>query len=156
MQMAIKHGNMKQFFACLVLLLSLSSCNKTFKNSFVKEYIDAGPIYSKAITVTNGNIKTIYVAGLTGDGVDFETQTRSTFENIKQTLEKAGAGLKDIVKTTIYIPNYTEANMNIFRKVRKEILGDKEMPASTAIGVSILAAKDKLIEIEAIAVLQIK
>jgi enamine deaminase RidA (YjgF/YER057c/UK114 family) len=147
---------MKQVFPCIILLLFLSSCNKTFKNSFVKEYIDAGPMYSKAIAVTNGNVKTIYVAGLTGDGVDFETQTRSTFENIGQTLEKAGASLKDIVKTTIYIPNYTEDNMIIFRRVRKEILGDNEMPASTAIGVSKLAAKNKLIEIEAIAVLQIK
>ncbi len=156
MQTVINFKKMKQLIAGFVALICATSCNNKIQRAFSKEYIDAGPHFSKGVSVKSGNTKTIYVAGLTGDGADFEAQTRSTFENIRLVLEKAGAGLKDIVKTNVYIPNYTPENMDIFRKVRKEVLGDKEMPASTAVGVSILAAKDKLIEIEAVAVIQIR
>ncbi len=147
---------MKKLVWGFIVLMVTTSCNNQMRNVFAKEYIDAGPHFSKGVSVVCGNTKTIYVAGLTGDGSDFEAQTRSTFENIRLVLEKAGAGYKDIVKTNIYIPNYTPENMDIFRKIRKELLGDRDMPTSTVIGVTILAAKDKLIEIEAVAVLQIK
>ncbi len=147
---------MKKYTIIVGVIIIASSCNNKFSSTYNKTIIDDGPSYSKAVAVSAGNLKTIYVAGLTGDGSDFEAQTRSTFDNIKIVLQKAGAGLKDIVKTNIYIPNYTSEKMDIFRKVRKEFLGDKDMPASTVVGVSALAAKDKLIEIEAIAVIQIK
>ena len=147
---------MKQLFTGFIVLIFTASCNNKMQKGITKDFIDAGPHFSKAVCVTSGNTKTIYVAGLTGDGAGFEAQTRSTFEHIRIVLEKAGAGLKDIVKTNIYIPNYTPENMDIFRKIRKEVLGEKDMPTSTVIGVSILAAKDKLIEIEAVAVVQIK
>ena len=154
--MATKFNIVKQLLTGIIVLVFTTSCNNYFHKSLTKEFIDAGPSYSKAVSVTNGNIRTIYVAGLTGEGDDFETQTRSTFENIKLVLAKSGASLKNIVKTTIYIPSYTVEKMDIFRKIRKEYLGETNLPASTALGISILAAKDKLIEIEAVAVGQIK
>lgn len=147
---------MKQIATGFIITLFTVSCNHNIQKAVTKEFIDGSPAFSRAVCVISGNTKTIYVAGLTGDGADFEKQTRATFENVRLVLEKAGAGLKDIVKTNIYLPGYTPENMDIFRKIRKEFLGDKNMPASTAIGVSILAAKDKLIEIEAIAVVQIR
>ena len=155
MQTAIKSYKMRQVITGLVLFILTASCNNKVQQALSKEFIDAGPNFSKAVSIRTGNVKTIYVTGLTGEGADFELQTRSTFENIRVVLEKAGAGLKDIVKTNIYIPNYTPANMDIFREIRKEILGGKDMPASTVIGVSVLAAKDKLMEIEAVAVVQL-
>jgi enamine deaminase RidA (YjgF/YER057c/UK114 family) len=146
---------MKTILSCAGLILLLSACSNKIQTHIQKEFLHAGSGYSKAVVVTNGNTKTIYVAGLTGEGEDFETQTRATFNNIKTELESAGANLKDIVKMNTYIVNYKPDLIDIFRKVRKEILGEKEMPASTVVGVPALAAKDKLIEIEAIAVIEI-
>lgn len=152
--MEIKLLKMKKLFISLLVVVFTISCNNKMQLAITRDFIDAGPHYSKAVSVTNGNIATIYVAGLTGDGADFETQTRSTYENIRIVLEKAGAGFKDLVKMNIYIPDYTPGNMDIFRRIRKEVLGETNMPASTVIGVAKLAATDKLIEIEAVAVIQ--
>ncbi|MCX6210742.1 MAG: RidA family protein [Bacteroidetes bacterium] len=139
----------------LLTIILLSSCSNKVQTHIQKEFLHAGPGYSRAVVITNGNTKTIYVAGLTGDGEDFETQTRATFNNIKTELEGAGATLKDVVKMNTYIVNYKPELIDIFRKVRKEIMGEKEMPASTVVGVPALAAKDKMIEIEAIAIIEI-
>ena len=103
--------------------------------------------------VTTGKTVTIYIAGLTGDGTDLETQTRSTFQNIITELEATGATLKDVIKMNTYIVNYKTSDIEVFRKVRKEIMGEMDMPASTVVGVQALAASNKLIEIEAIAVI---
>ena len=146
---------MKRLVIISLTLLCLSSCNNKLQSNFSKKFQHAGPGYSKAVVVTNGNTKTIYVAGLTGDGEDFETQARATFNNIKIELEDAGATLKDVVKMNTYIVNYKPELVDIFRKVRKEIMGEKEMPSSTVVGVPALAAKDKMIEIEAIAIIEI-
>ena len=152
--MEIKLLKMKKLFASLLLIVGAVSCNNQMQQAVTKDFIEPGPHYSKAVCVTSGLTTTIYVAGLTGDGTDFETQTRSTYDNIRLVLEKAGAGLKDIVKTNIYLVNYTPENMDIFRKIRKEKLGETNMPASTVIGIPVLAVKDKLIEIEVVAVIQ--
>lgn len=142
-----------QIIAVFVLLL-LHSCSPRNHQGFSKTYTGAGPGYSKAVCIVSGNIKTIYVSGLTGEGSDLEAQTRATFANIKTELEASGATFKDIVKMNTYIVNYRPSDIEIFRGVRKEILGVKDMPASTVVGVEALAAKDKLIEIEAVAVLK--
>ncbi len=147
---------MKQLLSILILIVLASSCSSKINKVFSKEFTEPGPNYSKAVTIIDGKTKTIYVAGLTGEGDDFETQTRSTFENIKKVLAMSGAGFKDIITTNIYIPNLTTEKVDIFRKIRKELLGEKNMPASTLIGIATLAAKDKLIEIEAIAVIENK
>jgi enamine deaminase RidA (YjgF/YER057c/UK114 family) len=146
---------MKKQFIGLLFLLILVSCNSKLQIGLTKEFIHPGPGYSKAVIVTNGNVKTIYVAGLTGDGNDLEAQTRSAFANIKTELEAAGAAFKDIVKTNTYIVNSNPEKVALFRSIRKETLGEKEMPASTLLGVPVLASPDKLIEIEVIAVFQI-
>ena len=55
----------------------------------------------------------IFVAGIvgnenpdTGEKVKgIEAQTRQCLENVKEVLEAAGASLKDVVSTTVYLPN---------------------------------------------------
>ena len=146
---------MKKHAVGYLFLLLFTSCSNKLQSTLTKEFIHAGPGYSKAVTVSTGRVKTIYVAGLTGEGNDLEAQTRSAFENIKTELESAGASYKDIVKMNTYIVNYKPEYIGLFRKIRKEILGEKDMPASTIVGVSALADNNKLIEIEAIAVITI-
>ena len=138
---------------CFTFCISIIGCVSKISNTVAKQFIHAGPGYSKAVVVTTGKTVTIYIAGLTGDGADLEMQTRSTFQNIITELEAAGATLKDVVKMNTYIVNYKTPDIEIFRKVRKEIMGEKDMPASTVVGVQALAVANKLIEIEAIAVI---
>ena len=132
---------------------SIIGCVSKISNTVAKQFIHTGPGYSKAVVVTTGKTVTIYIAGLTGDGTDLETQTRSTFQNIITELEATGATLKDVIKMNTYIVNYKKSDIEVFRKVRKEIMGEMDMPASTVVGVQALAASNKLIEIEAIAVI---
>lgn len=145
---------MKQQFTALIFLMMFASCSNKLQTGLTKNFIHAGPGYSKAVAIANGNVKTIYVSGLTGEGVDLEAQTRSTFANVKIELEAAGATFKDVVKMNTYIVNCNPGKVAIFRSIRKEILGENEMPASTLLGVPVLASPDKLIEIEVIAVIE--
>jgi 2-iminobutanoate/2-iminopropanoate deaminase len=145
---------MKKLLAGFITIFFLHACNKQAQQNLTKQFFHPGPGYSKAVAVTNGNTSTIYIAGLTGDGKNLEEQTRATFLNIKTELEAAGASFKDVVKMNTYIVNYKPDDIKIFRAVRKELLGEVNMPASTVVGVQSLVGTDKLIEIEAIAVIQ--
>ena len=54
-----------------------------------------------------------------------------------------------------YIVNFNpEADLPIFRKVRKQFLGNEDYPASTLVGIQSLGKNEWLIEIEAIAVVE--
>ncbi len=125
------------------------------KQSIVPEGL-AAPIapYSWATKVNN----LIFVAGqaaldpagnLVGEG-DIRAQTVQTLENIKLTLEAAGATMTDVVKTTIYltdIANY--AGMN--EVYRRYFPADPPARATLLTG---LVVEGLLVEIEAIAVLE--
>ena len=78
---------------------------------------------------------------------------RSAIGKLKVLLENLGGSTRDIVKMNTYIVGYDEAQLESFRKVRKELLGDEKMPASTLVGVQALAKKDWFIEIDAVAVI---
>lgn len=121
-----------------------------------KEFINPGAGYTNTLVVTNGNTKTIYISGQVGEGKDLETQIRSSFMNLKQQLADAGATFSDVVKMTTYIVRYKESDLEIFRRVRKEILGEKNMPANTLVGVYSLFKDEYLVEMEAIAVVETK
>ncbi len=141
----------------LVLLsLFIGSCtdNQQSKNFLQKEFINPGSGYSQVVSVASNNIKTLYVSGQIGAGDNLETQMRSALENLKVQLESSGATYSDIVKMNTYIVDYKPEYLDIFRDVRKEIMGDKDMPASTLVGVQSLATDEWLIEIEAIAIVQ--
>lgn len=120
---------------------------------FEKSFIDMHDGYSEAVVVTTDNLKTIYISGQIGEGEDLESQMRSALDKLKALLRKQGASMFDVVKMNTYIVDYGPQTLEVFRKVRKEELGDKDMPASTLVGVDALALPGWLIEIEAVAVL---
>jgi 2-iminobutanoate/2-iminopropanoate deaminase len=78
----------------------------------------------------------------------FEAQAVKAFENIKLTLEAAGASLKDVVKMTIYFKNMDDVYK--FREIRARFF-IPPMPASTGVEVSRLLP-GVLVEIDAVAV----
>ena len=100
--------------------------------------------------------KTLYIAGqvawdvqrkLVGKG-DFEAQARQAYTNLKNILQEAGGGLKNIVKMTTILTDY--GNVERVRKVRNEFFGDI-MPPNTLMIIESLASPDFLREVEAIA-----
>lgn len=122
---------------------------------FKKEYIEPNEGFSQMVVVKTGNFKTLYISGQIGDGVDLEAQTITTFQNLEMQLTNCNATFKDVVKMNTYIVNFNpEVDLPIFRKVRKEFLGNENYPASTLVGVESLGRKEWLIEIEAIAVVE--
>lgn len=109
-----------------------------------------GP-YSQAVE-TGGFIFTSGQLGIdpvTGEfGATVEEQTRLSLENVKAILEAAGAGLNQVVKTTVFLKD-----MNDFVRVNEVYSSffEQPYPARSAVEVARLP-KDALVEIETIVV----
>ena len=120
-----------------------------------KEYLEPNEGFSQTVVVKTGNFKTLYISGQIGDGADLEAQTITTFQNLEIQLTNCNATFKDVVKMNTYIVNFNpEVDLPIFRKVRKQFLGNEDYPASTLVGIQSLGKNEWLIEIEAIAVVE--
>ncbi len=151
----------KYYFYCLILASQFflsTGCNNSEnsppqKLNIQKEYVDQHNGYSEAVLVKEPHKTTIYISGQIGEGDNLESQMRSAINNLKKVLAESGASFDDVVKMNTYIVDYGPEQLEVFRRVRKEVLGDTNMPASTLVGVNALALESWLIEIEAVAVL---
>ena len=121
---------------------------------FKKEYLHPNEGFSQVVITETEETKTLHISGQIGEGNDLETQTIATFKNLEKQLAHCNATFKDVVKMNSYIVNFNpEIDLPIFRKVRKEFLGNENYPASTLVGVTVLGNRNWLIEMEATAVI---
>jgi enamine deaminase RidA (YjgF/YER057c/UK114 family) len=86
---------------------------------------------------------------LVGKG-DVYAQAKQTLANIEGYLRQAGATLKDVVRTRIYLTDI--GRWQEVARAHREAFGDVR-PASSMLEISGLAEAEMLVEIEAVAVL---
>ena len=110
--------------------------------------------YSRAVKVGNmvfvtGTTATDHTGALVG-GDDAYQQTRQALANIERVLARAGASMKDVVRTRIFVTDISrweqigKAHAEYFRDIR---------PATTMVEISRLIAPEMLVEIEVDAVI---
>jgi enamine deaminase RidA (YjgF/YER057c/UK114 family) len=83
---------------------------------------------------------------------DVAGQARQVMANLVTALEGAGAGLVDVLKTTVYVATTDRADLVAAWEVVREAFGEHDAP-STLVGVTVLGYPDQLVEVEAVAVL---
>jgi len=83
---------------------------------------------------------------------DIVRQAEQVLTNLRSVVEAAGGGLRDVVKVTVYLKNMEDRDA--VADVRRRFFGD-HLPASTLVQVCKLAHPDWLVEIEAIAMVQV-
>lgn len=74
--------------------------------------------------------------------------------NLGSALAAAGATLRDVLKTTVFVASARQADLVTAWEVVRAAFGDHDAP-STLLGVSVLGYPDQLVEIEAVAAITV-
>jgi 2-iminobutanoate/2-iminopropanoate deaminase len=147
---------MKIVGLCLSLVLTVIE-SPVRAQELKKEFLEPVPQESRSIGVKVKGGTMVFLAGHTAslpqrdaELGNFDAQFKRTFDKIKNTLEKAGGSLDDIVSLSVFLTDLRY--VPDFQKLAKELF-KKGFPATTYVEVSHLARPQLIIEIQPIAVL---
>lgn len=108
----------------------------------------AQAVATDGLLITSGQLPIDPATGAFPEGI--AAQTRQSLTNVKAILEAAGAGMGQVIKTTVFLSDMEDfAAMN---EVYATFFGEGGFPARSAVEVARLP-KDALVEIEVIAAL---
>ena len=118
--------------------------------------------YGFSQIVTTQGDRTVYLSGQAAFdvaenviGTNHQEQMQQCLKNIEAGLKAVGGSLDDVVSLRIYVVNYNpDAESDPVAETLKQFFDRDRLPAATLIGVSTLAVRDFLVEIEATAVLE--
>ena len=82
---------------------------------------------------------------------DLAAQASQVMDNLETALRSAGAELRHVAKTTVYVVTQRQEDLATAWQVVRERFGDHDAP-STLLGVAVLGYRDQLVEVEAVAV----
>jgi enamine deaminase RidA (YjgF/YER057c/UK114 family) len=117
------------------------------------EFIGPTPGFSQAVTTQGSGAKTIYISGQVGRaGESLATQADQAYASLRRQLEASGATPADLVKVTIYMADYSQADAAVLGAAQQNGFPAENLPATTLIGVASLYSDTALIEIEGMAV----
>ena len=85
---------------------------------------------------------------------DIQAQASLAMANLGTALAAAGATLRDVLKTTVFVASARQADLVTAWEVVRAAFGDHDAP-STLLGVSVLGYPDQLVEIEAVAAITV-
>jgi enamine deaminase RidA (YjgF/YER057c/UK114 family) len=88
---------------------------------------------------------------LIGEG-DLGAQAMQAFHNLQTAISAAGAKVADVVKLNVYVKDYKLTDAPLINEALRKHFPQKNLPASTWLGVQVLAEEKFLIEVDAIVV----
>ena len=117
------------------------------------EFIGPTSGFSQAVTTQGSSAKTIYISGQVGRaGESLATQADQAYASLRRQLEASGATPADLVKITVYMADYSQADAAVLGAAQQNGFPAENLPATTLIGVASLYSDTALIEIEGMAV----
>lgn len=113
-------------------------------------------------SVVDTPVRLVHAAGacpLDADGTtvavgDYAGQARQVMANLRVALRDADADLTDVLKSTVYVASTRREDLVEAWQVVRAEFGAHDAP-STLLGVTVLGYPDQLVEVEAVAAVQI-
>ena len=106
----------------------------------------AQAVETAGLVITSGQLPIDPSTGTFPDGI--QAQTRQSLTNVKAVLAKAGVGMEQVLKTTVFLSEIN--NFGAMNEVYATFFGEGGYPARSAVEVAKLP-KGALVEIEVIA-----
>jgi enamine deaminase RidA (YjgF/YER057c/UK114 family) len=124
---------------------------------------DWSETFSQVVVVEHGALRHVYVSGQVGVDAEkrpvgdggLEAQVDGAFSNVERALGSAGASWPNVVKLTIFVVDYRPAHASSIAEAISSRFVAGRPPALSLVGVAALANPEFLVEVEAVAVVEI-